>query len=477
MNILPPSKLHELPETAAEFYLALRTNHDIEVDNYWDLYSQLYPGLEEDSFWTDLELVTNTPEIQESKGVISVRPWTGGFCEINTYNFNRLSTRAKCVYFYACEQLGYNYVTDFNLKIMVKTLGYPDLLDLIKEVNEVMKRVIVIDTNTQIFASSIPLMAKFRTGEGLDAFAETVENVLSWRAFSLWRSLARDNRWKFFLTSKINSINARNKKIGNTREIQLIKAYLDKLIGYEKGAKVKQNPSESSTKFFNPLKISTLTGHKDKVKENKEKPSKKEGDLFQESEQKIIPVEAKELTLGVAPAIEDFTDLLDREDIQKTLQEKNRTETVDEAIAYACAAWKKKPVFALRPKPSSDDVWERHREEKEYRRHQFRVVGWLNAVINNMDDKPGQGSIDLFMQRVEEGWVSRDGKKYKDEPDAARKYDRKVIEKLISENNYIDLDDLAEKIIKFGSQKKSVEGVLSLTDIISYVKNYTTESV
>jgi len=472
MNRIIPPMLHDLPETAAEFYLALRSNPHVEVENYFDLYSQLYQGMDEDKFWSDLDLVVQTPDIDEKNGVISVRSWESGFCEIDTYNFNRLSTRAKCVYFYACDKLTYNYFVQFDLKAMVKTLAYADLLDLINEVNEVMKRVIVIDTDQQIIASSVPLLAKFRSGDGLDAFRETVQDVTSWKAFSLWRSLARDNQWKFFLTSRIKSLNARAKKVGNNKDMKMIEAYLNKLIGYEKGTKVKRNSNESSTKFFNSLKINTLTDTKYKDK-NKEKKTSR-GELFSTSEEKqISPLEAEKIVASGVPAaagqIEDFVSHLDRDEIKDILDYNNRTESVDEAIEYVIAAWNRKPVFRLLPKPSSEKVWERHTEEKNYQRFIYRVTAWMMAVIRNMEKMPSQDDIDKFMDRIEKGWVSKDGKVYGDESDAARKYDRKLVEKLISENSYVDLCDLAEKVISFGKTKKSSEGVLSLSDILKYV--------
>ena len=126
-------------------------------------------------------------------------------------------------------------------------------------------------------------------------------------------------------------------------------------------------------------------------------------------------------------------------------------------------------MFRLLPKPSSEKVWERHTEEKNYKRFIYRVTAWMMAVIRNLDEQASQDDIDKFMDRIEKGWVSKDGKVYGDESDAARKYDRKLVEKLISENSYVDLCDLAEKVISFGKTKKSSEGVLSLSDILKYV--------
>ena len=461
-RVLAP-KLHTLPDSAIEFYLALRSHIPDDVENYWDLYSSLYPGFSEDDFWRDLEIVTQTEDIKENKGVISVRPWGSGFCEIDTYAFNQLSTKAKCVYFWAFDKLGFNYCTSFDVRNMVKTFGYYNIMELVEEVNQKMKRVLVIDPDNEVIASSIPVMTKLRSGEGLDEFKEVTQDLVSWKAFSLWRSLARDRAWILYLNGKIQGLNARAKRLGNKVIVKKIQEYINLLIGHEIGTKPKRNIDQSRTKFFNSLEINVLTDTKIKEKKRNQK---------KEIEEIVFPVkcEEKNSTSGVPPAVEHFTEGLNREEIKGILEYNNRPESVDEAIEKACAIWRKRPPFKLPIIPSSDNVWEKHREEKEYQSKSYRVQNWLMAVIRNFDPLPGQQDLDAFMKRIEDGWVSKDGKRYRDESDAARKSDRKVMEKLMLEKNIFDLSELAEKIITFGKSFHSVEGCLVLSDILDYVQ-------
>lgn len=475
---LPPKLAkHDLNESAIEFYLALRSNyHQLdEVETYWDLYSSLYPGMDEEDFWNDLEALTKSlpSDIQEKNGELKVRSWEKGFCEIDTYAFNQLSTRAKIVYFYVFDLLSYNYVISFDLKAMVKTLGFYDLMDLINEVNSKMKRVVVIDPDQQVIATSIPIMGKLKSGEELDAFRETVKDVPSWRAFSLWRSLARDNSYKFFLTSRIKSLNSRAKQLGNNKDAKMIEQYLKRLIDNQRPTKSGRNANETATKFFNPLKISTLTDtiYKDKDK-NK---SSIETDDFSSgkkvgSDVTIPPKKNLDTSGQPAAEIESFFKYLDKQEIKDTLKHKNRSESYEDILEMVSEIWGKRPPFALRAEPSSEDVWIRHKEEKEFTKFKYRVVNYIYAIVRNLEDLPDTevvgNDVDKFIQRLEEGWISLDGKRYKDEPDAARKFDAKQVKNMVMEKKIGDLGALADKIITFGKQKKSIDGVLCVTDIL-----------